>query len=124
MAYPTISRRAHLSLWSRRRGAQRGQAEQMSRVAVANHAKLSWLLLRGALRRVAGRANGHPLLRWPLIPLRADRLLIAPQDLRTADATRATEIYSGRFALPERSSSAIAARFSKWSRRQRNGLQL
>jgi uncharacterized heparinase superfamily protein len=71
----------------------------MSRVAVANHAKLSWLLLRGALRRVAGRANGHPLLRWPLIPLKADRLLIAPQDLRTADATRATEIYSGRFAF-------------------------
>ncbi len=71
----------------------------MSRVAVANHAKLSWLLLRGALRRVAGRANGHPLLRWPVAPLKADRLLIAPQDLRTADATRANEIYSGRFAF-------------------------
>src|SRR5713101_5966907 len=99
MAYPAISRRASVSLWSRRRGAQRGRAEPMSRVAVANHAKLSWLLLRGALRRVAGRANGHPLLRWPLIPLKADRLLIAPQDLRTADATRATEIYSGRFAF-------------------------
>jgi len=71
----------------------------MSRLAVSDHAKLSWLLLRGALRRVAGRANGHPLLRWPLIPLKADRLLIAPQDLRTADATRASEIYSGRFAF-------------------------
>src|SRR6516162_7793006 len=43
----------------------------MSRVAVANHAKLSWLLLRGALRRVAG----------------------------TADATRANEIYAGRFTF-------------------------
>jgi uncharacterized heparinase superfamily protein len=71
----------------------------MSRVAVANHAKLSWLLLRGALRRVAGRANGHPVFRWPLTPLKADRLLIAPQDLRTADATRASEIYAGRFAF-------------------------
>ena len=71
----------------------------MSRVAVSNHAKLSWLLLRGAVRRIAGRANGHPLLRWPLTPLKADRLLIAPQDLRTADATRASEIYSGRFAF-------------------------
>ena len=38
-------------------------------------------------------------LRWPLTPFKADRLLIAPQDLRTADATRATEIYSGRFAF-------------------------
>jgi uncharacterized heparinase superfamily protein len=71
----------------------------MSRAAVADHAKLSWLLLRGAMRRVAGRANGHPVLRWPLPPLKADRLLIAPQDLRTADATRASEIYSGRFAF-------------------------
>ena len=71
----------------------------MSRVAVGNHAKLSWLLLRGAFRRVVGRANGHPLFRWPVTSFKADRLLIAPQDLRTADATRATEIYSGRFAF-------------------------
>ena len=71
----------------------------MSRIAVANHAKLSWLLLRGALRRIAGRANGHPVFRWPFTPLKSDRLVIAPQDLRTADATRATEIYSGRFAF-------------------------
>ena len=30
---------------------------------------------------------------------KTDRLLIAPQDLRTADATRASEIYAGRFAF-------------------------
>ena len=71
----------------------------MARVSVANRAKLSWLLLRGGLRQLAGRVTGHPMLRWPLLPLKADRLLIAPQDLRTADATRATEIYSGRFAF-------------------------
>jgi len=71
----------------------------MPRVAVSNHGKLVWLLLRGAARRLAGRANGHPLLRWPLTPFKTDRLLIAPQDLRTADATRASEIYSGRFAF-------------------------
>ncbi len=71
----------------------------MSRVFVANHAKLSWLLARGALRRVAGRVNGHPFLRWPLIPFKTDRLVIAPQDLRTADSTRAGEIYAGRFAF-------------------------
>jgi uncharacterized heparinase superfamily protein len=71
----------------------------MARVSIANQAKLSWLLLRGGLRQLVGRLNGHPVLRWPLPSLRADRLLIAPQDLRTADATRATEIYSGRFAF-------------------------
>ncbi|HMK70314.1 MAG TPA: heparinase II/III family protein [Xanthobacteraceae bacterium] len=71
----------------------------MARVSVADRTRLSWFILRGGLRRLAGRLNGHPLLRWPLIPLKADRLLIAPQDLRTADATRASEIYSGRFAF-------------------------
>src|ERR1700691_4256871 len=76
-----------------------GASAAMARGSVANHLKLSWLLLRGTLRRAAGRLNGHPMLRWPLPQLKADRLLIAPPDLRTADATRATEIYSGRFAF-------------------------
>jgi uncharacterized heparinase superfamily protein len=71
----------------------------MSRGAMANNITLSWLLVRGGLRRAAGRLNGHPLLRWPLPILKSDRLLISPQELRTADATRATEIYSGRFAF-------------------------
>ena len=71
----------------------------MSRVSVADHAKLSWLVLRGGLRRFAGWLSGHPVLRLSLIPLRTERLLIAPQELRTADGTRASEIYSGRFAF-------------------------
>jgi uncharacterized heparinase superfamily protein len=71
----------------------------MGRVSIANRAKLSWLILRGGLRRLAGRLNAHPFLRWPFVPLKTDRLLIAPQDLRTADATVASEIYSGRFAF-------------------------
>jgi uncharacterized heparinase superfamily protein len=71
----------------------------MARLALGNHTKLLWLLLRGGMRQLAGRINGHPLLYWPLIPFRTDRLLIAPPDLRTADATRASEIYSGRFAF-------------------------
>jgi uncharacterized heparinase superfamily protein len=71
----------------------------MARVSIANRAKLFWLLLRSGLRQFAGRVNGHPVMGGPLLPLKADRLLIAPQDLRTADATRASEIYSGRFAF-------------------------
>ncbi len=67
----------------------------MARVSIASNAKLLWLLLRAGLRRL----SGHPLLRWPVLPLKPDRLLIAPPDLRTADATRASEIYSGRFAF-------------------------
>ena len=60
----------------------------------------SWVLvLRGALRRLRELLIGHPLLRWRYDRLKADRLVIAPQELRTADATRASEIYSGRFAF-------------------------
>jgi uncharacterized heparinase superfamily protein len=68
-------------------------------VSIAEGTKLSLLLLRRSLRNAAGRLRGHPLLRWSILPGRADRLVIAPQDLRTADGTRASEIYAGRFAF-------------------------
>ncbi len=71
----------------------------MARGAIGDHARLAWLLLRAGWRQRAGRLTGHPLIRWPRPALRADQLVIAPQDLRTADATLAGEIYSGRFAF-------------------------
>ena len=71
----------------------------MSRVSVAERTKLSVFLARGLLRRFVGRVLAHPLVQWPFSFGKADRLLIAPQDLRTADATRASEIYAGRFAF-------------------------
>ena len=71
----------------------------MAGVSIAEHTKLSWLLLRRALRSFVGRLNAHPLLRWRFLSPKADRLVISPQDLRTADATRAAEIYAGRFAF-------------------------
>jgi len=64
----------------------------------ARYANSFWLPIRGGLRQVVGRVGAHPVFR-PTLPFRPDRLLIAPQDLRTADATRAAEIYSGRFAF-------------------------
>ncbi|HEY5216531.1 MAG TPA: heparinase II/III family protein [Pseudolabrys sp.] len=38
-------------------------------------------------------------MRWRFASAKTDRLVIAPQDLRTADATRASEIYAGHFAF-------------------------
>jgi uncharacterized heparinase superfamily protein len=70
----------------------------MSRVSVAEHAKLSMFLARGLLRKLVVGAAARVLVNWPL-PGKADRLVISPQDLRTADATRASEIYSGRFVF-------------------------
>src|SRR5216683_8084182 len=71
----------------------------MSRVSVADRSRLSWLTLRRSLDHVAGRLRAHPMGRLPFITGRSERLVIAPQDLRTADPTRASEIYSGRFAF-------------------------
>jgi uncharacterized heparinase superfamily protein len=71
----------------------------MMRVSVAERARLSVLIWRRVFRNFIGRINAHPLLRWRFASAKTDRLLIAPQDLRTADATRASEIYAGRFAL-------------------------
>jgi uncharacterized heparinase superfamily protein len=71
----------------------------MAGLSIAERAKLTVLLGRRALRNIAGRLRGHPFVRLSFIPRRAERLLIAPQDLRTADGTRASEIYSGRFVF-------------------------
>jgi uncharacterized heparinase superfamily protein len=71
----------------------------MSRVSVAERARLSVFLARGLFRRLIGRVVTHPIVNWPFSFGKADRLLIAPQDLRTADATRASEIYAGRFVF-------------------------
>jgi uncharacterized heparinase superfamily protein len=87
-----VSKRAN------RVSAQR-TGDLMMRVTVAERLGLSALIGRRALRRLSGRINNHALMRWRFASARTDRLLIAPQDLRTADATRASEIYAGRFAF-------------------------
>jgi len=50
-------------------------------------------------RNMIARATGATVAVSRLWPGRADRLIIAPHDLRTADATRAAEIYAGRFVF-------------------------
>jgi uncharacterized heparinase superfamily protein len=50
-------------------------------------------------RNMMARASGGMVALSRLWPGRADRLIIAPHDLRTADATRAAEIYAGRFVF-------------------------
>ena len=71
----------------------------MMRVSLAERLRLFGLIARRAFRSLLGRISTHPLLRWRFGSATTDRLIIAPQDLRTADATRASEIYAGRFAF-------------------------
>jgi uncharacterized heparinase superfamily protein len=71
----------------------------MAGLSFGERARLFMLLGRRTMRSVAGRLRGHPFIRLSFLPRKAERLLIAPQDLRTADGTRASEIYAGRFAF-------------------------
>lgn len=71
----------------------------MPGVSLRERTRLSWLIARRSIRNISGRLNAHPLMRWRYLTTKVDRLVIAPQDLRTADATRASEIYAGRFAF-------------------------
>ena len=50
-------------------------------------------------RNMLARASGGSVTLSRVWPGRTDRLIIAPHDLRTADATRAAEIYAGRFVF-------------------------
>uniref|UniRef100_Q07VP6 Heparinase II/III family protein n=1 Tax=Rhodopseudomonas palustris (strain BisA53) TaxID=316055 RepID=Q07VP6_RHOP5 len=61
--------------------------------------RLSKLILGRFARNVAARASTSSAMVSRLWPGRTDRLIIAPHDLRTADATRAAEIYAGRFVF-------------------------
>jgi uncharacterized heparinase superfamily protein len=70
-----------------------------SRGSVAEKFRLSVFATRRALSVLACRMNASMLMRWRFFTASTDRLLIAPQDLRTADPTRASEIYAGRFAF-------------------------
>jgi uncharacterized heparinase superfamily protein len=71
----------------------------MTRDSVAERLRLALLIERRAFRSLVARINAHPLMRWRYTSATTDRLVIAPQDLRTADATCASEIYGGRFAF-------------------------
>src|SRR6202045_3141962 len=71
----------------------------MSRAVIADRSRLSWLALRRRLNILKGRTSVHPLAAVVYWPPAGERLVIAPQELRTADPTRANEIYGGRFAF-------------------------
>jgi uncharacterized heparinase superfamily protein len=94
-----LHRRFAIVILCANQAAARGTDNLMMRVTVAERLGLSALIARRAARNLLANIATHPLLRWRHGPGKTDRLLIAPQDLRTADATRASEIYSGRFAF-------------------------
>ena len=68
-------------------------------MSVAQSRRISTLIAGRFARSLIARASGSTVALSRLWPGRTDRLIIAPHDLRTADATRAAEIYAGRFVF-------------------------
>jgi uncharacterized heparinase superfamily protein len=68
-------------------------------VSVAQRRRISTLIIDRFARSLLARAGGGSVALLSMWPGRTDRLIIAPHDLRTADATRAAEIYAGRFVF-------------------------
>ncbi len=68
-------------------------------MSVAQRRRISTLIMGRFARNLIARASGGSVALSRLWPGRTDRLIIAPHDLRTADATRAAEIYAGRFVF-------------------------
>src|SRR5258706_6324340 len=72
----------------------------MSRAVIADRSRLFWLALRRRFNVARGRVLVWPLAGLIYWPARGERLVIAPQELRTADPTRPNQIYGGRVAVP------------------------
>src|SRR5690348_3503169 len=68
-------------------------------VSAAQRRRISTLVMGRFARSMIAHVSGTTVSLAGLWPGRADRLIIAPHDLRTADATRAAEIYAGRFVF-------------------------
>jgi uncharacterized heparinase superfamily protein len=68
-------------------------------VVIADRSRLSWLALRRRLSNLTARAKVHPVTGLVYWVAPSERLVIAPQELRTTDPTRAADIYAGRFSF-------------------------
>src|SRR6202034_1837739 len=81
------------------KGFAYGILQSRAGVSVAQRRRISTLIMGRFARNMMARASGGTVSASGLWPGRADRLVIAPHDLRTADAPRAAEIYAGRFVF-------------------------
>src|SRR5260370_11590435 len=81
------------------KGFERESSQSRQGVSVAQRRRISTLIIGRFARNLMARVSGGSVAVTRLWPGRTDRLIIAPHDLRTADATRAAEIYARRFVF-------------------------
>src|SRR5260370_8345346 len=78
-------------------GFERESSQSRQGVSVAQRRRISTLIIGRFARNLMARVSGGSVAVTRLWPGRTDRLIIAPHDLRTADATRPAQIYSAPF---------------------------
>ncbi len=71
----------------------------MAFAALSDQARLWQLSAQWMWRKASGWIHAGPFARFSVSGPTPDRLLIAPQDIRTSDPTLAAEYYAGRFAF-------------------------
>ncbi len=71
--------------------------------SLADQPRMIGLAAAGLWRKVSRRLRSGPIARWRFSGMTPDRILIAPPDLRMADAHIAQEFYAGRIALAGKS---------------------
>jgi len=71
----------------------------MSREGIAERIRLAMFVANHGWRKFITTSVDNPRYRWQIGLQVPERLLIAPQDLRTSDPTIATEVYAGEFSF-------------------------
>jgi uncharacterized heparinase superfamily protein len=71
----------------------------MSREVIAERMRLARFVAGHGWRKFVLKLTANPRYRWRIGMKVPERLLIAPQDLRTGDPTLASEFYAGRFVF-------------------------
>ncbi|MEZ5840055.1 MAG: heparinase II/III family protein [Hyphomicrobiales bacterium] len=66
---------------------------------MSDQARLARLVTAHGFRNILGRIYQNPLYRWRFGGAVPERLVIAPQDIRTTDPTIASDIYAGLFVF-------------------------
>ena len=81
------------------RGRVRSKVSPMNGVPLKDRLRLFGFLARSEAREAVASLSASPLLRWRHAQGRAEKLLVAPQDLHTADPTFAADVLGGRFVF-------------------------
>src|SRR3954451_9473176 len=76
-----------------------GDAPALTTRAITDRWRLAWLVARLGARRALRALAAPARALWPSGAPAAERLVVAPQDLRTTDPTVANDIYAGYFAF-------------------------